>query len=180
LLLAEFKDLARQCVRMGRTADAIMFFNKALSIAPFAATVWFDKAQALGLSAALHETRLPDVCKCLRLAAKFSTDCDREPMAARSAAFILERCNYWHAGAAHAWQSTPPALELQEYLTLEEEIAQAMECACELCPTDALLQQRKADFSQTAMGLTAAVSLERSGRGYTAVQNQAVNPTASN
>lgn len=179
-LLAEFTDLARQCVLMGHPSDAIMFFNKALSIAPFAATIWFDKAQALGLGAALHETRLSDVCNCLRLAAKFSTDCDREPMAARSAAFILERCNYWHAGATNAWQSTPSTLELQEYLTVAEEIAQAMDCACKLCPTDVLLQQNKADFSQTAIRLIGTVALERPGLGHTAAQIQRVIPAARN
>lgn len=179
-LLAEFMDLARQCVQMGRPSDAIMFCNKALSIAPFAAAIWFDKAQALGLGAALHETRLPDVCNCLRLAAKFSTDCDRQPMAARSAAFILERCNHWHAGATSAWQSTPPALELQEYLTVEEEIAQAMDCACKLCPTDVLLQQNKANFSQTAIRLIAAASLQQSGLDQKAAQNEAVIPAARN
>lgn len=168
-LLAEFTDLARQCVQLGRHADAVMFCNKALAIAPFKESIWFDKAQALGLGAALHETRLPDVCNCLRLATQFSTDPDRDAMATRSADFILERCNHWHAGAAQAWQSTPPALELQEYLKMKEEIAQAMDCACQLRPADGPLQQRKSDFSQSAMQLMAAASAGQPALGPAAV-----------
>ena len=168
-LLAEFTDLARQCLQLGRHADAVMFCNKALAIAPFKASLWFDKAQALGLGAALHETRLSDVCNCLRLAAQFSTDPDRDAMSARSAAFILERCNHWDADAAQAWQSMPQTLELQEYLKMKDEIAQAMDCACELRPADAPLQQRKSDFSQSAMQLTAAASLGHPAPGRAAV-----------
>ena len=146
-LLTEFTDLARQCLELGRHADALMFCNKALSFAPFKATLWFDRGRALGMGADLHDMRLPEVCNCLRLATKFSSDPDRDAMATRSAAFILERCNHWHAGASKALQSMPPTLDLQEYSTMREEVAQAMDCACKLRPADGLLQQRKADFS---------------------------------
>ena len=168
-MLAEFMDLARQCLQLGRHADAVMFCNKALAIAPFKASLWFDKAQALGWGAALHETRLSDVCNCLRLAAQFSTDPDRDAMSARSAAFILERCNHWDALAAQAWQSMPQTLELQEYLKMKEEIAQAMDCACELQPADGPLQQRKSDFSQSATQLAAAASVGHPVLGHAAV-----------
>ena len=168
-LLAEFTDLARQCVQLGLHADAVMFCNKALALAPFKASIWFDKAQALGWGAALHETRLPDVCNCLRLATQFSSDPDRDATAARSADFILERCNHWQAGAAQALQSTPSALELQAYSKMKEEIAQAMECACQLRPADGHLQQRKSDFSQSAMQIMAAASAGQPALGKAAV-----------
>lgn len=168
-LLTEFTDLARQCLQQGRPADALMFCNKALSIAPFKATLWFDKAQALGMGGAQHETRLPEVCNCLSLATQFSADPDREAMATRSAAFILERCNHWHAAAVKAWQSMPPMLDLQGYSTMKEELAQAMDCACKLRPADGLLQQRKADFSQCAVPMVAAARAFPPGLGPTAL-----------